>query len=111
MTGSPQMDRRLHPRARNGFNVTVGTKGMPELPVTALNISASGIYCISSKRLGDLTRVEIVLRMDENHTINARAVVIREEELPDETFGIGLFFTRISTEDREYISKYVNGLQ
>jgi hypothetical protein len=111
MTGAPQIDRRLHPRVKNGFDVTVGTKGMPELPVTALNISASGIYCISSKRLGDLTRVEIVLRMDEDHTINARAVVIREEELPDETFGIGLFFTRISTEDREYISKYVNGLQ
>lgn len=111
MVSLPQMDRRLHPRVRNGFNVTVGTKGMPELPVTALNISASGIYCISSKRLGDLTRVEIVLRVENERCINARAVVIREEELPDETFGIGLFFTRISTEDREFISKYVNGFQ
>ena len=49
--------------------------------------------------------------MEDDRCINARAVVIREEELPDESFGIGLFFTRISTEDREYISKYVNGLQ
>jgi len=111
MVSAPQIDRRLHPRVQNGFEVTVGTKGMPELPVTALNISASGIYCISSKRLGDLTRVEILLRMSEDHCINARAVVIREEELPDDTFGIGLFFTRISTEDRESISRFVNGLE
>ena len=108
MGNTQELGKSVHSRIRDDFNVTIETKEIPEFSVTVLNISASGIYCVSSKRLGDLTRVEIVLRMSDDLCIKARAVVIREEELLDNSYGIGLFFTRISAENREYISNFVN---
>ncbi len=78
------------------------------MPVTAINMSASGVYCVSSDSLGELTRVEIVLRINGGREIQAKAVVIREERLPDGTFGIGLFFTRIPEDDRKTITAFIS---
>lgn len=88
--------------------MVIGTQGMPGCSVTALNLSASGLYCVCDEPLGDLTRVDVSVSLDENQ-IMARAVVIREEELPDGKWGIGLFFTRIRFEDRQFFARYVNG--
>lgn len=81
---------------------------MPGKPVIALNLSASGLYCVCDDPLGDLTRVDVSVMLDGNQVM-ARAVVIREEELPDGNWGIGLFFTRIRFEDRQFFARYVNG--
>ena len=80
---------------------------MPVLPVTALNLSASGIYCVSRKSLGELSRVDLLLKIDAEHETTARAVVIREEQLADGNYGIGLFFTSISDESRALIAETV----
>jgi hypothetical protein len=103
----PGRDRRAHPRANLDLGVNVGRENLPVLPVTALNLSASGIYCVSRKSLGELTRVELLLRVDSDHEISARAVVIREEQLADANYGIGMFFTSISDENRAFISEIV----
>ena len=81
---------------------------MPLLPATAINISASGIYCVSSRSIGELTRINLVLRINGGEDIPARAVVIREEELADGSYGIGLFFTRISEDGRNRIIDYTS---
>jgi hypothetical protein len=100
-------DRRAHPRASLDLGVNVGRENMPVLPVTALNLSASGIYCVGRKSLGELTRVDLLLRVDAGHEIAARAVVIREEQLADGNYGIGMFFTSISDENRSFIAEIV----
>jgi hypothetical protein len=51
--------------------------------------------------------VELLLRVDSDHEISARAVVIREEQLADANYGIGMFFTSISDENRAFISEIV----
>ncbi len=96
-------DRRSHRRTVLDCDLTLSPENMPVLPVVTMNLSASGIYCVSSRSLGELARVELVLRMEGMEEISARAVVIREEQLCDGTYGIGLFFTRISEEHRDAI--------
>jgi len=101
-------EKRREKRYRGAIDVVLGTQGMPGRPVTALNLSASGLYCVCEEAIGDLTRVDVSIGLDGNQ-IMARAVVIREEELPDGNWGIGLFFTRIRFEDRQLFARYVNG--
>jgi hypothetical protein len=101
-------DRRTYPRAPLRFDVSVDTEYMPELPVRALNLSASGIYCESSSSIGELKRVQLVLKIEEmDIEIKARAVVIREERFPDGNYGIGMFFTSIPDGDRATIAELV----
>lgn len=101
-------ERRAAKRSASEAQVFLSTPGMPSLPVNALNLSASGLYCICPAPLGDLTRVDVSVRLPEAE-IEARAVVIREEEQHDGTWGVGLFYTRISLEDRKLISELVDG--
>jgi hypothetical protein len=101
-------EKRREERYDGRMEVVIGTHGMPGRTVTALNLSASGLYCICDEPLGDLTRVDVSVNMKDNQ-VAARAVVIREEELPDGKWGIGLFFTRIRFEDRQFFARYVNG--
>lgn len=103
-----QSERRAEKRSAGEVSVYLGTPGMPSLPVTALNISASGLYCICPTPLGDLTRVDVLMRLSDIE-IEARAVVIREEEQTDGSWGVGLFYTRISLEDRKLICDLVDG--
>jgi len=100
------LDRRTHLRASAGCNLTLSPSSMPSLQVTPMNLSASGVYCVSSRSLGELTRVDLKLRLFSGEEIPARAVVIREEELSDGSYGLGLFFTRITEEGRETIMDY-----
>jgi hypothetical protein len=102
------IEKRREKRYQGELDVVIGTQGMPGKPVTALNLSASGLYCICDGPLGDLTRVDVSVNLEGNQVM-ARAVVIREEELPEGNWGIGLFFTRIRFEDRQLFADYVNG--
>ncbi len=103
-----ESERRSDRRSIREVQVFLGTHGMPALPVKALNISSSGLYCICPAPLGDLTRLDVLLKVQEVE-ITARAVVIREEEQPDGTWGVGLFFTRIGLDDRKLINELVDG--
>lgn len=94
MSTNTVSEKRREKRSGGNLGVVIGTHGMPGRPVTALNLSASGLYCICDDPLGDLTRVDVSVNLDDTQVM-ARAVVIREEELPDGKWGIGLFFTRI----------------
>ncbi|OPL18616.1 MAG: hypothetical protein AVO35_04600 [Candidatus Aegiribacteria sp. MLS_C] len=111
MHENPLSEKRLFSRASVDCELSVSPKDMPMLPATAINISASGIYCVSSRSLGELTRVNLVLRIDGSPEIPARAVVIREEELSDGSYGIGLFFTRITEDGRRTIVKYTSDME
>ena len=81
------------------------------IPATVINISASGIYCVSSRSIGELSRVNIILRVNGGEDIQARSVVIREEELADGSYGIGLFFTRIKERGRDIIIEYTSDIE
>ena len=94
------LDRRSHLRSSVGCDITLVLRDSPPIQVSAMNLSASGAYCVSSRSLGELTRVDMTLRFYTGEDVAARAVVIREEELSDGSYGLGLFFTRISEEDR-----------
>lgn len=84
---------------------------MTILPATLINLSASGIYCVSSRSIGELSRVNIVLRINGGEEISARSVVIREEELADGSYGVGLFFTRITERGRKIIIEYTSDIE
>jgi len=84
---------------------------MTMLPASVINISASGIYCVSSRSIGELSRINIVLRINGGEDIPARSVVIREEELADGSYGLGLFFTRISERGRKIIIQYTSDIE
>ena len=108
MADSNGEDRRVFPRVALRFDVSIDTEDMPVLPVRALNLSASGIYCESSMSIGELKRVQLVLKIEDwDLEIKARAVVIREEEFPDGNYGIGMFFTSIPDDDRATIAELV----
>lgn len=104
-------EKRLFSRTNVGCELTVSPKNMPVLPVTALNVSASGIYCVSSRSIGELTRVDLLLRIHGVDEIPARAVVIREEELADGSYGLALFFTKISENGRDTIIEYTSSIE
>ena len=104
-------EKRLFSRASVECELTVSPVNMPELPATVINISASGIYCVSSRSISELTRVNIVLRIKGGEEIPARAVVIREEELSDGSYGIGLFFTRITEQGRQIVIEYTSDIE
>ncbi|MCK4506827.1 MAG: PilZ domain-containing protein [Candidatus Aegiribacteria sp.] len=104
-------EKRDYFRTSIGCQLSVSSKDMPVLPVTALNVSASGIYCVSSRSIGELTRVELLLRVHDGDEIPARAVVIREEQLSDGSYGLGLFFTKISEDGRNTIIEYTSDLE
>lgn len=108
MLNNLQPENRLFSRASVECELAVSPYNMPLLPATAINISASGIYCVSSRSIGELTRINLVLRINGGEDIPARAVVIREEELADGSYGIGLFFTRISEDGRNRIIDYTS---
>jgi hypothetical protein len=103
-------EKRIFSRTSVECELTVSHLNMPTLPATAINVSASGIYCVSSRSIGELTRVNLVLRINNGEEIPARAVVIREEELSDGSYGIGLFFTRISEDGRNCIIDYTSDI-
>ena len=104
-------EQRLFSRASVDCELTVSPKNMPLLPATAINVSASGIYCVSSRNIGELTRVNIILRINGGEEIPARAVVIREEELSDGSYGIALFFTKITEQGRNAIIEYTADIE
>ncbi len=104
-------EKRLFSRTSVECELTVSPVNMPMLPATVINISASGIYCVSSRSIGELTRVNIVLRINGGEDIPARAVVIREEEFSDGSYGIGLFFTRITEQGRDFIIEYTSDIE
>ena len=104
-------NKRSFSRANIDCQLTVHPHDMPMLPATAMNLSASGVYCVSSRSLGELTRVDVILRIGDGEDIHARAVVIREEELSDGSFGLGLFFTRIDEEHRNSIIQYTSDIE
>lgn len=110
MYDNTSLEKREFFRTSVGCELTLSPQDMPVLPTTALNISASGIYCVSSRSIGELTRVDILLRIHNGNEIPARAVVIREEQLSDGSYGIGLFFTKISEEGRKIIIEYTSDL-
>ncbi|NLP06556.1 hypothetical protein GX411_11500 [Candidatus Fermentibacteria bacterium] len=109
MSQSTGRERRAYPRASLDVDASVGLKGFDLLPVTAVNVSASGIYIVCDRSLGEMTRVELVLRFPGMRDIGARAVVIREERLGEGRFGLGLFFTSIRDEDRALIAEIIAG--
>lgn len=104
-------EKRLFSRASVECELSVSPVNMSMIPATVINISASGIYCVSSRSIGELSRVNIVLRINGGEEIPARSVVIREEELADGSYGVGLFFTRIAEEGRRIIIEYTSDIE
>ncbi|MEN8209200.1 MAG: PilZ domain-containing protein [Candidatus Fermentibacteria bacterium] len=104
-------ENRSFLRASVECELSISSVNMTILPATLINLSASGIYCVSSRSIGELSRVNIVLRINGGEEISARSVVIREEELADGSYGVGLFFTRITERGRKIIIEYTSDIE
>lgn len=109
MSRSTGRERRAYPRAALALDASVALEGFDLLPVTTINVSASGIYVVCDRSLGEMARVELVLRFPNIQDIGARAVVIREERLGDGRYGLGMFFTSMKDEHRALIAEIVAG--
>lgn len=82
--------------------------------VESLNVSANGVYFMSSAYLEPLTRLEIMLELpigDESRTVSCAGVVVRvqpEVEKDDvEEYNIACYFTDVSSDDQDALEAYI----
>ena len=111
---SSQYEKRQHPRTKITLPVIIETaKGFTDGKI--LNISANGAFIISQNSLKLTNKFYMAIANVANLYLHipVEAVLIRSNSLAtDENSmyrGIGVRFTKISTEDQQFISALVSG--
>lgn len=97
----------------------IDAEGMSEAEM--VNLSKSGAYCLVVKKIPLWTKLKlsIILPLSDNggdepyKLVQCEAVVVRVDppEKKKGVYGIALFFTRISPQDAENISRYLSSLK
>jgi hypothetical protein len=113
-------DRRAHPR----YPSEVEVQGTPEeggvvARMVASNLSMGGLQCTSTADFPEMTRLAVRLMLPtkvngrlETRPVDVEAVVVRREPMTsassgEERFELALFFTGVSTGDREILGRYL----
>jgi hypothetical protein len=113
-------DRRAHPR----FPSQVEVQGTPEeggvvARMVASNLSLGGLQCISTADFPEMTRLAVRLMLPtqisgrfEPRPVDVEAVVVRRQPVTasssgEARFELALFFTGVSTGDREVLGRYL----
>ncbi len=101
-------ERRAYPRAKFKWPVLVKTDQRSIEGVT-LNIGPDGVFISCSKPLNLNEIAELIIKIpNANRSLKAKAEVVWSNKYgPDDEIsprGMGLKFTRISSEDRKFIA-------
>ncbi len=104
------VDRRRYDRSKRGFPAVVDESG-PGVLNHIDNISPNGVLCHTIKPIPVMTKMSVALLLPrpERHRIECEGIVVRCEphESGDDHFKVAILFTKMSEEDQEAISTFV----
>jgi c-di-GMP-binding flagellar brake protein YcgR len=109
-------ERRRSPRIEKALPLKLSDSGFDILTETT-NISESGAYCVVSKPLALMTKLNLVLlvpikknRSRAIEKINCCGVVVRNEEVKDNgkyPYRVGICFSDLTEKDKKKLHSYV----
>jgi hypothetical protein len=112
----PTVERRAHAR----FQKSVEIEGKsPQDDATAMmiasDLSLGGLYCTSTTRFPEMTRLSVRLNLpgdgDRNGPLELDAVVVREQQLESSTgnsrYELALFFMGMTDLQRERLARFL----
>jgi c-di-GMP-binding flagellar brake protein YcgR len=112
------IERRRYPRAAVGFKGVLETTSGDKVYLRTRNISGSGIYFYTEKKLTEFTEVSLTVLLPpigkaEELSFRCAGVIVRVEEKadkPDGLFAAAVHFTRIDEASRAAICSYVDAV-
>ena len=112
------VERRAHARFPKSFEIQ-GRPGDGEAAATmiASDLSLGGLYCTSTIRFPEMSRLCVRLMLPDSddgngaHPLDVEAVVVREHKLGSSTgnsrYELALFFTHMTDEQRKRLARYL----
>lgn len=109
---TPQ-ERRRSPRVEKELPLKIRTED-GDLVTQTKNISCSGVYCSVSRHIPAMTKLSVILLLPMKSARGSKAfklqctgVVVRVDQRFPEGFNIAIFFSDISQQDKNKLSKYI----
>lgn len=111
----PTVERRAHARFPKSLKIE-GTSpdGNATATMIASDLSLGGLYCTSTTRFPEMTRLSVRLMLpsaQDGDPLEVEAVVVREQKLKSSTgnsrYELALLFTRMSDPQRERLARYL----
>jgi len=112
----PTVERRAHARFSKSLKIEgKSPDGNATATMIASDLSLGGLYCTSTTRFPEMTRLSVRLMLpnakDGDHALDVEAVVVREQKLKSSTgnsrYELALLFTRMSDPQRERLARYL----
>ena len=111
-------ERRKYPRTQKELDIQLGPEPQEGTYAKVKNISAAGILCLSERPFDVMSRLAVVLNIPyeeagvrRNVEIECEGVVVRcgraLEPLGELVYEVAIYFTWMSSEDREMIAQMV----
>ncbi len=104
-------ERRRYQRSQRGLKLAIVDDNGPGVLNHIDNISETGVLCHTVKPLPLMARVGVMIDMPKpaEHRIEAEGIVVRcdPDELGDDHFLVAIFFTRLSDDDRDAVTEFV----
>lgn len=110
-------ERRSHPRIRTTFELQGGPGGEESMArMVASDLSLGGLYCLSTRDYAEMTQLSVRLELGPqsryDDALELQAVVVRRKQLQSSSTGqprfeLALFFTSLTEDQRERISRYL----
>ena len=111
-TPKPIQDRRRAIRIEENLPFHIG-HDQYEVEVRTVNISKSGVLCLTDKPIPLMTKLKIGLQLPGSARkasgFHAQGVVVRREPDPaSDKFYIGIFFSDIAPKDLQLLEDYID---
>ncbi len=109
-------ERRKYPRFTQRLPIVLAANGY-DFNTTTQNISCVGAYCHIDKYVPPFTKVLVKMniphgagKVDTDHNVECKGVVVRTEDDSNKGFNIAIFFNEIKDIERKKISHYISQL-
>lgn len=113
-TPKPILDRRRSVRVDEELPFKIG-QGDYETQAKTVNISENGALCLVEKNIPLMTQLAVALtipaldkKTKNGKTLRLKGVVVRREKDPSsEQYFLAIYFSQISAQDREVLSRFI----
>ena len=112
-TPKPILDRRRSIRVTEEMPFKIGHENY-EIEAKTINVSEHGALCLVDKNIPLMTQLAAVLTVPADKkskkwkTIRIKAVVVRREKDPSSgLYFLAIFFSSITSKDREILSQFI----
>ncbi|TDI28106.1 MAG: PilZ domain-containing protein [Acidobacteria bacterium] len=115
-------EQRKHDRVSRPLTLRTISSEYGTIEMEISNLSLGGAYCLSTREIPAMTqlRLNIFLPSTDGHAarlhfpIDVEAVVVRAEDVNghdgDPAWRLALFFSRMATQDREVLARYLSSV-